>query len=240
MGIDNILTVIPARGGSKGVPRKNVKLLGGKPLIAHTIETALAAENVDKVIVSTDDKEVHAIAEEYGVSAPFIRPQELSGDTAPLLAVVRHAIGWYAEKDEHFDAAISLQPTCPFLKPGTLDSAIELWLESGCDSVTTVAEIENGHPYIAKRILKDGTTEPFCKIPEGAIVAPRQKREKAYYLTGSLYLRSQALLACNEAGHCLGNDSRVVVVEPHEAVDINTPIDFSFAEHLIASKKASS
>ncbi|ACL03369.1 acylneuraminate cytidylyltransferase [Desulfatibacillum aliphaticivorans] len=228
-----VLAVIPARGGSKGVPRKNIRSLGDKPLIGHILETAGKSKYLDRVIVSTDDEEIMQAARDAGAEAPFVRPAELSVDTAPLLSVVLHAFHYYEEKGEPFDAVINIQPTCPFLSSDTLDEAVELWMESGCQSVVPLAEVVTGHPYITKRVLGDRSIENFCQIPEGAVVAPRQKREKAYYLTGGFYLRDRNLLLQEGLkGHALGDDCRAVIVDEIQAVDINTEMDFLFARFL--------
>ena len=231
-----VLAVIPARAGSKSVTRKNLRRLGGKPLIGHAIETVKRSLHVDRVVLSTDDVEIMRIGMELGVEAPFRRPEDLATDHAPLIAVVLHAYGYFKAEGCQYDAVLSVQPTCPFLHEETIDRVIECWEQTNCESVVTVAEIVKGHPYISKRILPDRRLQDFCTIPEGAVLGPRQKREKAYYLTGGIYLRDMRLLEKAEPkGHCLGTDSRGVVVSEIEAVDINSELDLKFAEFLIHS-----
>lgn len=231
-----VLAVIPARAGSKSVINKNLRLLGGKPLIGHAIETVKRSLHVDRVVLSTDDVETMRIAKELGAEVPFRRPEDLAADHAPLIAVVLHAYEYFKAEGCQYDAVLSVQPTCPFLHKETIDRVIECWKQADCESVVTVAEIVKGHPYISKRLLSDQRLQDFCTIPEGAIVGPRQKREKAYYLTGGIYLRDMRLLERAEPkGHCLGMDSRGVVVSEIEAVDINSELDLKFAEVLIQS-----
>jgi len=232
----DILGVIPARGGSKGIKDKNITLLNGKPLIEYAISTAKCISSINKLIVSTDDESVSAIVRELGVDVPFKRPKELGQDHTSLIAVNQHAFQFFKDKGILFDAVLSLQPTNPFVRAETIEKAINLFITTHCDSVTTVSEIRTGHPYIAKKLLEGNKIGDFCEIPPDEPVAPRQKRRKAYYLTGGLYLRNNRLLQCSEAeGHCLGKDARCVVVKEIEGVDINYEIDLRFAEFLIRS-----
>jgi CMP-N,N'-diacetyllegionaminic acid synthase len=232
----NILAIIPARGGSKGVPQKNLKPLGRQPLVAHVIQAAKNSRYIDKLIISTDDKDIGQLGTRMGLEIPFMRPTELATDNVPLIAVVLHAYNYFKKKNIHYDAVLSVQPTCPFLTNETIDKVVELWLETNCESVVTIAQITKGHPYIAKRLYQDNVIDSFLPIPEGAIVGPRQKREPAYFLTGGIYLRAKRLLDTAEPkGHCLGKDTRAVVVDEFEAVDINDEFDFKFAEFLLKS-----
>ena len=232
----DVLAVIPARGGSKGVAKKNMRLLDNKPLIAYSVDYAKQSKNIDHLIISTDDEDIARMGASLGVDIPFKRPAHLGSDNTPLIAVIQHAYNHFKERNIVYDAVLSLQPTCPFLRYEIVDQVIEVWLQTGCESVVTVSEIMKGHPYIAKRLQPDSIIEDFCIIPEGAVMGPRQKREKAYYLTGGIYLRDKRLLdKAKPKGHCLGSDARAVVVNEIEAVDINNELDLKFAEFLIRS-----
>jgi CMP-N-acetylneuraminic acid synthetase len=232
----DILAIIPARSGSKGVKNKNFRQLVGSPLIEYAIRAARQAPSISCLIVSTDDERIAEVAIKGGVEVPFIRPKELARDNSSLLSVNQHALGYFKKKGVTFDGVLSLQPTNPFVRTETIETAIQLFSVSHCDSVTTIAEITSGHPYIAKKLLNDNKISNFCQIPPNEPVGPRQKRTKAYYLTGSLYLRKTQLLElAGQAGHCLGEDARAVVVSELEAVDINNPMDLAFAEFLIQS-----
>ncbi len=225
--------VIPARGGSKGVHRKNELILGGKPLFVHAVNTALNSIYVDRVVVSSEDRDILATARGLGEGIAFPRPPELAGDRAPLIEVNLHAFRHFEARGIQYDAVISFQPTCPFLSTESMDRGIELFAGTGCDSVVSIAEIVKGHPYIAKRRMQDGRISDFSPIPPGAVVSPRQSREKAYYLTGGFYIRSRNLLARpGLAGHGLGEDPRGVVVSEIEAVDINSELDVKFVRFL--------
>ena len=232
-----VLAVIPARSGSKGVPGKNIRYLGKEPLVAYIAYAAQKSRYIDRLIVSTNDEQTIEIAKSIGIDVPFVRPEEFAKDNSSLISVITHAYEFFKEKGEEYDGAISLQPTCPFIQSRTIDAMIEIWGQSGCQSVTAISEIVNGHPFIAKRFFADSNTiENFWPLPEGFLVGSRQNREKAYYLTGGAFLRNKALVEKGEKkGHCLGEESKAVVVSQLEAVDINSEIDFLFAEFLINS-----
>jgi CMP-N,N'-diacetyllegionaminic acid synthase len=228
-----VLGVVPARGGSKGIPGKNAKQLGGKPLIAHVIESALRAKKLSKVVLSTDSEELADIGRRFGAQVPFMRPKNIAGDNASLLDTVRHALQYHRENGELFDAAISLQPTCPFTKASTIDAAIDLLCQSGCETVTAVTELSKGHPYITKRVGSESRLSNFVDIPAGLDISTRQNRETAYTMTGAMYLRRIDVVEDpNLKGHGLGSDSRGIIVSELEALDINTHMDFHYAEFL--------
>jgi CMP-N-acetylneuraminic acid synthetase len=229
----SILTVIPARGGSKGVPRKNIATVGGKPLIGYAIESARTSKMLRRVIVSTDDEEIASVARSLGAEVPFLRPSELSLGSVTLIYVMRHALNFFDAQGERYDAVLSLQPTCPFIRPETLDRVVDNFHRKNRQAVATVARMSNGHPYTAKRLLGPDMDEleDFVTVPTGAVLFPRQKREEAYYFNGAVYLRDRALIESYE-GHSygLGENPGAVVVDSLEAVDINEPLDLDYAE----------
>lgn len=229
-----VLAVIPARGGSKGVPRKNIRDLGGRPLLAYVFAAASRARSLTRIILSTDDVEIAENAKSFGVEVPFLRPDELAGDRVLLPAVAKHARDFFADRGERFDAVMTIQPTCPFLKTKTIDDAVQLWVDTGCDSVTTVGEVSKGHPHVLKTLDDDGRIAPLVQISLEERKGPRQVRPKAYYLTGGLYLRDSKLFDSGPiVPHFLGDDPRALAVDEVEAVDINTPLDFDFASFLV-------
>lgn len=134
------LAVIPARGGSTRVPEKNVREVGGKPLIAHAIDQAVAADNVDRAIVSTDDADIARVAREYGGDVPFERPPELATDTAPVSGVITHALNRAEDWDGPYDTVCLLQVTCPLRRPGDIDGALQRVAAPGVESVVSVSE----------------------------------------------------------------------------------------------------
>ena len=231
---NDILTIIPARGGSKGVPGKNIRPLGGKPLLQWVFDAARRTLSLGEIIVSTDSPDVADAATAAGISVPFMRPAELAVDTTLLPEVAKHALDWFRDKGQSYKAVITLQPTCPFLSAATIDRAVDIWRRTGCDSVTTVERTGGKHPYTSKRLKQDGSLRPFQPLPPGAKLGNRQTRDKAYHLTGGLYLRDATLFDREKiVPHFLGSTSMGVEVDEIEAVDINTELDFRFAEFLV-------
>jgi CMP-N-acetylneuraminic acid synthetase len=232
-----VLAVIPARGGSKGLPGKNLRVLRGKPLICYMIKHALASKYIAKVVVSTDDKKIAEIALDYGAEVPFLRPKELALDTTPLNPVLHHAMTYYDSIGWKVDAIISLQPTSPLITPDIIDSTIELFVNTGCDSVVTVSEIKHGHPYRAKKLHDDGKLENFCKEFDGDQFINRQERPPAYAYNGAIYLRKREIVAnWNGKGVGLGKDCRGVVIGHEYAVNIDDKFDFKLAEFLLGER----
>lgn len=181
------LALIPARGGSKGLPRKNVLDVAGKPLIAWTIEAALAARHVDAVVVTTDDPEIAEVSLAHGAEVPFMRPAEFALDTSPSIDAVLHALDALAADGRTFDYLALLEPTSPLRTPGDIDRAIEMLVahEAEADAVVSVGEVHMEHPSIVKRIV-DGRLEPY--VPQGTRVTRRQDLDRAYFPYGVVYL----------------------------------------------------
>ena len=228
-----VLAIIAARGGSKSIPDKNILPLGDKPLLAHMIAAAHQASSISRVILSTDSEKIADVGREYGVEVPFMRPSDIAQDLSTLMVVNQHAVRYFEEQGETFDAIMSLQPTAPYLKSSTIDRAVDLLKTEKCDSVTSIAQLTQCHPHIMKNFGPDGLISNYFELPEGTVASNRQERKPVYYLTGSFYLRPTALLMAHEgAGHALGNDSRACLLDEIEAVDINSPLDFTIAEAL--------
>ena len=229
-----ILCVIPARGGSKGIPNKNLRILGDRPLIAHVIGTALKCKLIDHIVVSTDNEAILDTAKEFGAETPFVRPSCIAQDSTPLNPVVSHAIQHYESTGFFADAVISLQPTNPFTSEATITKALEKFQETGCDSVVTVAEIKHGHPYRAKKITEGARLENFCTEFDGDMFLNRQERPAAYTYTGALYLRgSQLIKSWSGRDMGLGNDCRGLLVGWKEAINIDDELDFRLAELVL-------
>lgn len=233
----NVLTVIPARGGSKGVPRKNVRNLCSKPLIYYAINAALKCSLISKVIVSTDDREIANCARECGAEVPFVRPEEISGDKVSLIPVIQHALKYFDDIGIRFDAVLSLQPTSPFVTSTILTTAIDKMNLTDCDSVVTVHEIVHGHPYRAKRLLEDDRLDNFFEGFNGDTFLQKQDRPPAYAYNGAVYLRKRASLE-NYSGKDfgLGNDTRAVITSQIESINIDNEEDFLMAEVYMTMK----
>jgi CMP-N,N'-diacetyllegionaminic acid synthase len=222
----NILTIIPARGGSKGVPRKNVKALGGKPLIAYTIEAALKSAYCTRTIVSTDDQEIADISAGLGADVPFLRPPEFASDTAKAIGVVKHALQIVEEMDNKiYDIIVYLEPPSPFRISEDIDESIELFLENDPGSVVSVYEANQFHPILMKKI-EDGELKPIWKDePEGV---PRQLYEPTCYMrNGAVYvIRRENILG----GKFYGSPIVPYVMPEERSVCIDSTLDWYAAE----------
>ena len=228
-----ILGLITARGGSKGIPGKNIKPLGNKPLINWTIEAALKSTAIDRVVVSTDYEDIAKAAKEAGAEVPFMRPVELAGDDSSHISVVVHAIKWLADNEGYRpDYVMLLQPTSPFRTSKDIDEAAKLAEERRGDGVLSVVEAPS-HPYLVKRIAEDGTLIDFTEKPEGYL--RRQSMEPAYAINGAIYLTRTELIL-KEKKLATGRFYPYLMDE-EGSIDIDTPWDFHIAELLIADKK---
>ena len=224
------LGIIPARGGSKGVPRKNLRVLAGKPLIAWTIEAALSS-NLSRVVVSSDDDEIISFSRSYGDIAPFVRPAGLATDDAPTLPVAKHAIEYVEERDGQVGSVLVLQPTTPLRTAEDIDNSLELMTETECDCVLSVVNVGAYHPFRMKRIVAGDRIVNF--IDQGfEDMRPRQQLPPVYIREGSIYLAKRHLVM--EENTLVGGDARVMVVDQDDSVNIDTEQDFMRAETLMS------
>lgn len=229
-----VLGLIPARGGSKGIPRKNLRPLAGKPLLCWTAEAALAARRLARVVVSTDDPEIAELARACGVEVPFMRPPELAGDAAPTLPAVVHALEWLAGRGERFDAVCLLQPTSPLRRAADIDGAVELMERTGADSVISFVDTGEKHPARMKVLDAEGRVvdPPFAEEYEGK---RRQDLPRLYLREGSIYLTRTPVLL--EEGRFQGDDCRAWIVPEERAINVDTPFDLLLAELLIRHER---
>jgi N-acylneuraminate cytidylyltransferase len=229
-----VLAIIPARGGSKGIPRKNIKLFAGHPLIAYSIAAGVQAESVTRVIVSTDDEEIAAVARQYGAEVPFLRPAELAQDQTLDLPVFQHALRWLEEREVYRpEVVVQLRPTSPVRPPALVDEAVSILLEHPeADSVRGVVPAgQNPHKMwridpqtgVMKNLLDvPGVDEPYN--------APRQILPPVYWQTGHIdAIRPRAI----HAGSMSGKIILPVMVDPAYTVDIDTPKDWARSEWLV-------
>jgi len=224
------IAIITARGGSKGIPKKNLALLLGRPLLAYTAEAALAARRVDRVILSTDDVEIAEAGRRFGIDTPFFRPPELALDSTPHVPVLQHAVREIEATDGIYDAILTLQPTNPLRLPEDIDGAIDLFERTGADSVISFAEVGEKHPARMKEIDSEGwvADPPFCETFEGQ---PRQQLSKLYLRDGSVYLTRRDVLMDQ---HSLkGKRCQAWLMPPERACNIDTPLDLYIAEQLL-------
>lgn len=234
-----VLGIVPARGGSKGVPRKNARLLGGRPLLVWTAMAALAAERLDRVVLSTDDDELAAIGQGAGLDVPFLRPADLAGDATPMIAVVRHALDALGALGpepvgERFDAVCLLQPTSPFRTAADIDGAVARLDDPGVDTVVSTLPIPaEHHPDWAYVVDDDGGLVRATAFGGGGDPPTRrQDLRPAVHREGSLYVARTRVIA--ERGSLYGD--RVVghSIDPARSVNIDTEADWARAEALLA------
>ncbi len=232
---EKILAVIPARGGSKGVPRKNIRQLGDRPLIAYTIQTALAVrEMLHRVIVSTDDEEIAGVARQYGAEVPFMRPAELGADKARMVPVLQHAVRFVEDQDQlHLDWVLLLQPTTPYRAVEDIRAAVRLARAGGCDSVISVVQVFHVHPILMKRIENDQLV-PFS-IEEKEGTRRQDYQPPAYMRNGAIYLtRRDGLMENNSIW---GKTIRPYVMPEERSVNIDSEIDFLIAEQMLSKRR---
>ncbi|MCB2173561.1 acylneuraminate cytidylyltransferase family protein [archaeon] len=233
--INSVLGIIPARGGSKGIPEKNIKILNGKPLLQYTIEAALESELLSRVILSTDDSKIAEVGRTCGVEVPFIRPKELAMDDTSSLLVVQHAVSVLKTIGDSYDAICLLQPTSPLRKTETIDACITLLFDSQADAVVTVLPVPyeyNPHWVYFRR--PDG--ELYLSMGDTNPVPRRQLLPPAFHREGSVYVTRVNVVM--DKGSLYGDRLIGYPVNPSESVNIDNMEDWKLAEKLV--KKNSS
>lgn len=227
-----VLAIIPARGGSKSIPRKNIKTFAGYPLIAFSIMAGLAAESVSRVIVSTDDDEIAEIAMGFGAEIPFLRPEELSRDDTPDLPVFQHTLEWLRTNEDYQpQMVVQLRPTSPFRRKKHINQAVWTLLERPeADSIRTVC-IPFQNPYKMWRLAADGFMQPLIttNITEPYNL-PRQALPEVFWQTG--YVDAAWKETILEMGSMTGESILPLVIGAEEWIDIDSPDDWSRAERL--------
>ena len=230
---DGIVAVIPARGGSKGVPRKNIRPLAGKPLIAYAIHTALASRLIDKVVVSTDDEEIASVARQYGAEVPFMRPKELAHDDSPEWLTWQHTIRTLNEmgSTSKMKVFVCVSPTAPLRSVEDVDACIQNFLESDdADTVLAVTPADQ-NPYFTMVNLND---EGYAQlvVSSDPPIYRRQDAPPVFAITPVAYVLSPDFIL--SAGSMLEGKVKAVVIPPERAVDIDTELDFKLAELLLS------
>jgi CMP-N-acetylneuraminic acid synthetase len=227
-----IAAVIPARGGSKGIPYKNLADLGGRPLIAWTIAAAKAAQGLDRIIVSTDDEKIAAAAREHGAEVPFLRPSEFSGDNAPALDVITHALKELRARDgEPYDAVAYLQPTSPFRSAAQLTEAVTLFARERPDTLVSVTAVP--HNMVPASLMQPlGTSAPLLLQSPAGQKLRRQEKEKLFARNGPAILIVSAADA-QLRGRLYGERVLGFEMDRLSSLDIDDPIDLEMARHLL-------
>jgi len=230
--VEKILTIVPARGGSKGVPRKNIKMLGNKPLIAYTIEVALQSKSIGRLIVSTDDKEIADVSESYGATVPFLRPQELASDNAKAIGVVKHALLEMEKLDgREYTTVVYLEPPAPFRSVEDIDESVRLFFKHKPDSVVSVFKANHFHPILMKQIENNQLKPIWKKEPEGV---PRQLYKPTSYMrNGAVYV----IRGENIKNGIFYGDTVIPYIMPEErSICIDGMLDWYAAEAMLIAK----
>lgn len=227
-----ILAISLARGGSKSVPRKNIRPILGIPLIAYTIAEARLSKFITRYIVSTDDEEIRQVAIKWGADAPFLRPAEFSTDTASSAGALKHAVEWVEnEEGVKYDYVIELMCTNPMKTVEDIDAVIEKLITTKADSVIAVHKLDDHHPIRIKKIVDDKIVD-FC-LPEIPETRRQDLKPDAYIRSGSIYGLTRHHLVVE--GRRFGSEnSRPYILAPEKAVNVDTEIDFLIAEKLIS------
>lgn len=217
-----ILALIPARGGSKGLPGKNIRSLNGKPLIAWTIEEAKKSRYLDTIIVSTDDKKIAAISETYGAKVPFIRPKYLATDNAAGINVVLHCLKQFKNVIESFPVLVLLQPTSPLRKTEDIDKAIEFFFSKSADSLTSITDFEHS-PFGMLKLYRGFITPVYKKW----MLAQRQNQPVVYRENGAIYICNTAFILKKKSFY--SKKTVGFYMPPEKSIDIDTEIDLKIA-----------
>ncbi|MCM8900481.1 acylneuraminate cytidylyltransferase family protein [Caldicoprobacter algeriensis] len=229
--IDNkkIVAIIPARGGSKGIKRKNIRILNGKPLISYTIEQALKSKYIDRVIVSTEDLEIAEISKSFGAEVPFLRPQELAQDDTPGIEPIIHAVNYLNSEEKYsFEYVMCLQCTCPLRKVEDIDNSIEEINAKNADSLVSVCESEV-NPYWMK-VIEDGKLVDFIKT--NIAYVRRQDLPKVYRLNGAIYLARAEIILNRKTWYT--DNTIPYIMDRISSVDIDDEMDFRYVEFLMS------
>lgn len=231
-----ILALIPARGGSKGLPKKNIRLLLGKPLIAWTIEQALASKYLDKIVVSTDDEQIAGISRKYGAEVPFMRPEELARDNSPTIDAILDALNRLEKSGQRFDFIVLLEPTSPLRETNDIDKCVELLLNNkSAKSIVSVAPLESAHPEF--NVIIDKNTG-FIKKANGSAdfkILRRQDLSNIYFFEGTIYISETENLKITKTFY---HESTLAYVVPRwKSSEIDELQDFICVEALLNAKQ---
>ncbi len=225
--------IIPARGGSKSVPHKNIRDLGGKPLLAYACDSALESEKLSRVILSTDNEKIAEVGRGYGVEVPFLRPAELAQDDTIITEVLQHVVLFLKEQEGYsVDVVVVLQPTSPFRRAEHIDVAVKLLDESGANTVVSVVETPHQFSPVSLMVEKNGKLSPY--LP-GQVILRRQDKQKVFARNGPVVL---AVRRENIESGCLYSDEmRPLIMNASDSLDIDSEEDFALAEYWLNYRK---
>tara|TARA_R110002072_G_scaffold195752_1_gene353056 strand:- start:3058 stop:3768 length:711 start_codon:yes stop_codon:yes gene_type:complete len=225
-----ILAIIPARGGSKGIPGKNIKLLGGKPLLEYTVDSARESRLLSRVILSSDDEAIISLAKSIGLEVPFVRPAHLATDLSGSLELVQHALTFFKDNGALFDAVCLLQPTTPFREKGSIDAAIQRFIDKEVDSLVSVREVPaEFNPHWVFEADETGCLH--IATGEKEIIKRRQELPVAYFRDGSIYLTKTEVILKQESLY--GDTIGYIISKNKQFVNLDTPEDWERAEWIL-------
>jgi CMP-N,N'-diacetyllegionaminic acid synthase len=223
-----IVGIIPARGGSKGIPGKNLAPLCGRPLIAYTFEAAASSRTLTRVVLSTDSEAIAEVGRAHGIDVPFLRPAHLAADDTPMIGVLRHAIDAIQPRP---DVVVLLQPTSPMRRAEHIDTAVDLLIDSGADSVVSVTAVP--HQFTPGSLMR---VEAGRLVPDGGPGATRRQDKPLLYARNgpAVVVTREAVI---RSGRLYGDHTRPFVMSRAESIDIDEPLDLVFAETLLAARQ---
>jgi len=224
-----MLGLINARGGSKGIPNKNIRMLGSKPLIEWSIDVGLRCPSLDALVVSTDSADIAAVANAAGARVPFMRPAHLASDTALQIDAVVHAIDFLERQGERYDGIVLLQPIAPFRTVDDVEGAIALFVNSGADSVISVMEVTGQHPATMYNLSDGNSVTPLMPSNPAGIL--RQQLPKVYWRTGSVYIVRRDVAVSERSLY--GKDVRGYIVPEERSINLDNLNDWEFAEYCL-------
>ncbi len=224
--MQNCLILIPARGGSKGIPRKNIALIGGIPMVSFTIKAAIEAALPGRICLSTDDEEIRSLGLKFSIEAPFIRPHVLAQDDSSTISVIQHALDWYdINSDFHPTAVVLLQPTSPFRSVSSITAAYRMFQDTGANSLISV-NVVSEHP--CEYIMRTDTGFRFVLEPPEK--CGRQNFPEVFFINGAICIVKVSFLKNN--GILFDKNSQLYEIPQHESLDIDTPMDLEHANWI--------
>lgn len=227
-----VLGLIPARGGSKGVPRKNIRLLDGKPLLYYTVEAAKASRFLTHTILNTDSDEIAHVGRELGVEVPFLRPPELARDDTPTVLVMLDTLERLKQMGETYDYIVLLQPTSPLRAGEDIDNCIDLLAQHEATSVVSVSEVPaHFHPDWQFLATDKGSVKLYNGLEIGTLIPRRQLLSKTYARNGAVYINKIDVLIKN--AKLLNNDTILYIMPNERSINIDDEVDFLIAESII-------
>ncbi len=230
-----IIGIIPARGGSKGVPGKNIKMINGKPLISWTVEAAKLSKFLDRIFVSTDSKKIRDISINLGLDVPFLRPPIFSQDNSPSWEAVVHALDEFKKINQEYDYVALLEPTSPLRKQNDIDNAIiKIINNKDAESLVSLGEIHMEHPKIVKKINSDNFVEPYIKHSED--IFQRQQMDNAYFPYGVIYLSSVISFYQNKKFY--SKKTIPYFIERWQNYELDDMFDFEIIENILNKYEA--